>query len=473
MSDHAAHEAEVQALIESIPNRSIPMPVLAGSLAAIAVGIGGFGYGLATGAQTWAWGAVLVGIVFTIGLSMGGVMFAAILSLTKAHWGRPLKRIAEAFGLFLPVAWIALVVFLVAGLGLYPWNPDTFVDLSNSGLDLTEAGAIALEPHSEFAIRTKPIWLDPTFFMARQAGGTAVLFLLGLAFVFMSIRPDLQRAKAVLGDKAPGWWGSIAGDGNWQETMSKSEHMQQAIGVILGFSYAVMMSLVAFDLLMSLSPWWYANMFGAWFFVSCVWTSMAMLGIYALLGKEWLGLHDRITKTVTHDLGKLILAFCMFWAYTTFAQLLPIWYGQLPEETDYLLVRLFPLTDAVPAGEIPWYYLAQTVAAMCFLIPFTVLLSRGIKKMKWPFIAILSVILLGIFLERSLLVYPSVNFEASFPLMNLIVIGGGVWVGFLGLFVLTVTAVLSQLPTATIADPKYEDHPWHEHIGTVGAHHAK
>lgn len=472
MSDHAAHEAHVKALIETIPNRKLPIPVLAACGGAILLGLGGFGYAMGTGQAEWGWGAVLVGLVFTIGLSMGGVMFAAILSLTKAHWGRPLKRVAESFGLFLPVAWLLLVIFLVAGSGLYPWHPNTFVDLSHSGLDLTATGSVALEPHSDYAIRTKPIWLDPTFFIARQALGTLVLFGLGLAFVFVSLRPDIQRAKEVLGDKAPGWYGAIAGNGNWKTTMASSEHIQQAIGVVLGFTYAVVMSMVAFDLLMSLSPWWYTNMFGAWFFVSCVWTALAMVGIYSLLAKDWLGLSERITKTVTHDLGKLTLALCMFWAYTTFAQLLPIWYGQLPEETDYLLVRLFPLTDSVPSGELPWYILAQVVGAMCFIIPFTVLLSRGIKKMKWPFIGILSLILVGIFLERSLLVYPSVHFEPTFPILNLVLIGGTVWLGFVGLFVAVVTAILSQLPTGNVADPKFEDHPWHEHVSSLDQAHG-
>lgn len=449
-------------IIAAVPGRKIPMPVLAGSGIAILIGLAGFGYAAAMGDWNWAWGAFLVGLVFTMGLSMGGVIFAVILSLTKAHWGRPLKRIAESFGFFLPVAWVLLLVFLIGGLGLYPWNPATFI----------EGGAVALEPHSPFAISTKPLWLDPTFFMARQALGTLLLFGLALLYVFTSLRPDLIRAKAQLGDKAPGWWSSIAGSSkDWEGTMARSEKTQQAIGIIVAALYALIFSMVAFDLLMSLSPWWYTNMFGAWFFVSSVWISMCMLGIFALLGKEWLGIPSYITKSVTHDLGKLILAFCMFWAYTTFAQLLPIWYGQLPEETDYLLVRLFQLTDTVPAGDVPWYYVSAVVGAMCFVMPFTVLLSRGIKKMKWPFIAILSVILVGIFLERSMLVYPSVHLEATMPLMNFIATGVTVWIGFIGAFVLTVTAALSQLPALNVADPKVAPHPWDEHVHSLDAAH--
>lgn len=463
---------DMNPIIEAVPGRKLPMPVVAGSGVAMLLGVAGFGYAAATGQWAWAWGAFLVGLVFTLGLSMGGVMFAAVLQLTKAHWGRPLKRIAEAFGLFLPFGWVFLLIFLIFGLGLYPWNPNTFLDLSGTGLDLTPSGSISLEPHSDFAISTKPFWLSPTFFIARQALGTLVLFGLGLGFVFVSLRPDLQRAKAVLGDKAPGWWNAIAGSStDWEGNMGKAEHILQAIGVLLGAGYAIVFSLIAFDLLMSLSPWWYANMFGAWFFASSFWISMAALGIYALVAKDWLGISSYVTKSVTHDLGKLILAFTMFWGYTTFAQLLPIWYGQLPEELDYLLVRLFALTDTVPAGHAPWYYLADVVGAMCFLIPFTVLLSRGIKKMKWPFIAILSVILIGVFLERSLLVYPSVVIEPTFPVMNLILIGGMVWIGFLGLFTLVVTAFLSQVPALNVADPKVAPHPWEEHYHSLDAAH--
>lgn len=452
---------DMNPVIDAVPNRNLPMPLLAGAGAAILVGLGAFGFAAGTGQWEWAWGAVLVGLVFTIGLSMGGVMFAVILSLSKAHWGRPVKRVAEAFGAYLPVGWLLLLLFLVLGNGLYPWNPDTFI----------ASGPIDLEPHSDFSIRTKPIWLSLPFFIGRQLGGTLLLFGLAYAFIYTSLRPDLIRASARLGDKAPGWWSFITGSGkDWQAEMLKSDKRQQAIGILVAISYAMIFSMMAFDLIMSLSPWWYTNMFGAWFFMSSVWISLAMITIYVLLAKEWLGIGEFITRNVTHDLGKLIFAFCMFWGYTSFAQLLPIWYGQMPEETDFFLVRMFELTDSVPAGDAPWYILAQLVGVLCFLLPFTALLSRGIKKMKWPLITVCTIILIGVFLERSLLVYPSVHLEKSFPIINLVVIGGGVAIGFVGLFVLAVSAALSAVPALNVADPKMAPHPWDAHVHSLDAH---
>lgn len=454
----AAHDMDP--IIDAVPNRNVPLPLLAGSGIAMLLGIAGFGYAAGTGQWEWAWGAVLVGLVLSLGLSMGGVIFAVILSLSKAHWGRPVKRVAEAFGAYLPIGWVLLLVFLFAGNGLYPWNPSTFIS----------SGPIDLAPHSDFAISTKPFWLSLPFFIGRQLGMSLLLFGLSFAFIFTSLRPDLIRARARLGDKAPGWWSMITGNAtDWQAEMGSSDKRQQAIGILVAVCYALVFSFMAFDLIMSLSPWWYTNMFGAWFFVSCVWTGLAMLTIYVLVAKEWLGIGHVITRTVTHDLGKLLLAFCMFWAYTTFAQILPIWYGQMPEETDFFLVRMFELTETVPAGDAPWYVLTQIVGVMCFLLPFTALLSRGLKKMKWPLISVCTVIIVGIFLERSLLVYASVHLEPTFPIINLVAVGAPVAIGFVGLFLLVVTAALSAVPALNVADPKMAPHPWDEHLHSLDA----
>ena len=91
-------------------------------------------------------------------------------------------------------------------------------------------------------------------------------------------------------------------------------------------------------------------MFPAWIWMSSVWLAFATLGLVAMFTRDWLGLKGIVTTDVTHDLGKLLLAFCMFWAYTAYAQILPIWYANMPEETDYLLVRIM-----LPA----WGWLAQ------------------------------------------------------------------------------------------------------------------
>ena len=185
------------------------------------------------------------------------------------------------------------------------------------------------------------------------------------------------------------------------EARTRGIREQSTLVPFIALTYAVVFSGLAFDLIMSLSPWWFSNMFGGWIFMSSFWLGMATMGLVAMLSRDWLNLGDFVTTSVMHDLGKLLLAACMFWAYTTYAQLLPIWYTDMPEETDYLLVRLF-----LPQ----WSWLARLVAITCFIAPFTILLSRGVKKMRWPFAAVCVLIMCGLFLERSLLVLPSIYF---------------------------------------------------------------
>lgn len=444
--------------IDAIASRSLPVKVKMGGLAAMAIGLAATGYGFAVAGQAWTWGALLVALVYLLALTQGGVVFAVILTLSKAHWGRPLKRLAEAFGLFMPVVYLFLLIFLLLGHGLYPWHLDTFLTYADGS-----SAFVDIKPHSEFAWSTKPLWLNVPFFIGRQMGMIGLLFLLGFFYLKNSLRPDLIAAKARLGSNAPRWWNFIVGnETDVEAAQERGEKNQQVLGVFIIIGYALIFSFMAYDLMMSLSPWWYANMFGAWTFMSSIWITLAALGIYGLLARDWLGITSFVTRTVTHDLGKLCLAFCMFWAYTTFAQLLPIWYTNMPEEIDFLLVRL----------HLPqWNWLAQIVAVMCFVMPFTVLASRGIKKMKWPFIAICAVIMIGIFLERTLVVMPSVYFGDTFPTVDFLIVNVGVFVGALGCFFTYVSWILTQLPAIGMTDPRMEVHPWDVHVHSLDAPH--
>jgi hypothetical protein len=389
--------------------------------------------------------------VFIMGVSQGGVLFSVVQTGTGARWGRPIKRIAESFGLFLPFAYVALVFFLLFGLKLYPWHPGTIV----------AGGPVDLHPHSAQAISTKPLWLSPGFFMGRQILGVGLLLLLDIIYLRASFGPDLAFATKHFKAKDPSFqppalWGLLGNSaGDPEAAVAKGLKTQMALMPLIGITYALVFSMVAFDLVMSLSPWWYSNMFGAWFFMSSFWIGLATLGVVSLLSRDWLGIGHLVTTKITHDLGKLVFAFTMFWAYTLFSQILPIWYAQMPEETDYLLVRM-----TLPE----WSWLSRVVAVMCFLMPFTVLVSRGIKKMKWPFIGILSVILIGVFLERTLLVMPSVWYEPTFPWAQFFGVSLPIFFGFVGAFTLVVSRVLASVPPIVVSDPNLEPHPWDVHV---------
>ncbi|MCB9678382.1 MAG: hypothetical protein H6737_24985 [Alphaproteobacteria bacterium] len=454
---------DINVVIDGIADRKVPGIVMGVGGLLVVIGLVAAGYGFAVAGAAPTWGAILVGLFWSIGLCQGAFMLSIILTGTWGRWGRPIKRIAESFWFVLPVLYVLLAGFLLfGGLGIYKWHPTPLAPIEH----------ISIEPHNVAATwRSKPIWLTPGFFIARQLGGLLILMILDFVYLRASLGPDMLQAQERLGKKAPGWWNSfIGGQSNVKRASEAGQAVQSTLFWMIGLAYALVFSFLAFDLLMSLEPWWYTNMFGGWVFVSCVWTGFCAVGVTSMLARDWLNLGDWIKPKVTHDLGKLMLAACMFWAYTLFAQLLPVWYANMPEETQFFLVRI----GGEEGGLTAWRWMAQTVPILCFVAPFTILLSRGVKKMRWPFVAICSLILFGMFMERSLIVMPQVYPDVSdtFPTTHFLVLHVGVWLGFVGLITLVVSNVLARIPPLVTSDPHLGDHPWDQHVHSLDAHHA-
>ena len=62
-----------------------------------------------------------------------------------------------------------------------------------------------------------------------------------------------------------------------------------------------------------------------------------MLIVLALRAAGYL--RNTITMEHLHDVAKLMFGFTVFWAYIAFAQYFLIWYGNMPEETQFYLLR--------------------------------------------------------------------------------------------------------------------------------------
>lgn len=454
MSAHGtSRAARIDAAIDAVKGRSLPGTAKAVAFAGIAYGVVGIGYGFVTD-PAYLWGAWLVTAFYFLCMAQGAIVFAGVLHGTKAYWGRPLKRIAESIGMFLPVPWIMLAIFLVAGVDhVYSWSPD-----------YTQGTPTALAPHSDEALPAKEFWLSKAgfFFQGRQLLYVALMMALDFVFLRNSLGPDLAMAARRLGGPAAGWWGTFSG----REDAAAGVAANDTLIPIMAASYAVLWSLLGFDLIMSVDPWWFSNMFGGWLFMSSLWMGMATVGFTAAVSRKWLGLDAFVSRNVTHDLGKLLLAGTMFWAYTLFAQILPIYYTNVPEETNFLLVRLM-----LPQ----WRWMSQLVAILCFLAPFTILLSRGLKKMRGPFIGLTSLILTGLFFERSLLVLPSVWLGDTFPTGLFLVTSVGLFAGMAGIAVLYIGGILAKVPAVPVADPYLDEHPWEGHVHAYhpdGAAHA-
>lgn len=136
--------------------------------------------------------------------------------------------------------------------------------------------------------------------------------------------------------------------------------------------YFLTVSFAMFDWVMQLEPEWRSTMF-----------PVIMIATQTLLGLSFatasasviLPFHEQRVEELAvtsgwHDLGKLLFAFVIFWAYVSFAQFLIIWCGNLPLESAWYLRR----------NHDGWEWLARFIAVVSFVAPAAVLLFQAPKK---------------------------------------------------------------------------------------------
>jgi len=352
-----------------------------------------------------AWQAYLVNYVFWTGLSFGAVLFVAVLNMTNARWGRSLKRLAEGLGAFLPASFFLFWVLYLGREEVFPWV--------------------------RMPVPEKAGWLNVGFLFARDGAGLFLLILLSMALIFYSVKADREFLNRPAGGADP------AGGKPWRA--------QRVLSPIFGVLYAFVLSLLAFDLIMSLDPHWYSTLFGAYYFMSSFYAALAALVLISHLLRGTHGLQECIHPHHLHDLGKLLFAFCLFTGYLFYVQFLVIWYGNLPEETKYIILRI---------RFTPWEPLGWTVLGMILILPFLVLLRRQWKMNPAVMIPVSLVVLAGMWLERFILVAPSLWKEKSLPLGLLEILITG---GFFGIIALSLSIFLQRTPLLPVSDPLFRE----------------
>jgi hypothetical protein len=327
-----------------------------------------------------AWQAFHVNWLYFTGLAGGSVAFVAVQKITNAKWSGLVIRFAEASVAFLPVSLIALVLIFTLG---YPAVYGPMEAAVHHGMQ-----------HS------KEVWLSRPFMFGRLLAGLAVLYWVGWKLIRADLIPDMLATRGVAG---PGrrslfdrWTRGFDGS---REALVAQEARLRRLAPLYVVLYAIVFSLVAFDGIMALQPHWFSNLLGGFYFMGSFLGAHMLLALMAMYGGAQLGIGDLISPKQRHDLGKLCFGFTVFWTYLMWAQFLVIWYGNLPEETGFVFARLW--------GE--WRPVGMAVGIGMFIIPFFGLLGVAPKKVRvtMGFFALVS--LLSLWLERYLLVMPSVS----------------------------------------------------------------
>jgi hypothetical protein len=187
-------------------------------------------------------------------------------------------------------------------------------------------------------------------------------------------------------------------------------------------------------MVMSMDKIWMSNLFGAFYVVGNIYISWAFL----ILLLTYFCTNDQkfshlISKQIFWDVGKLTFGFCMIWGYFFLSQFLPQWYGNLPEETQWLILR---------TREEPWKSFGYLVFGCSFVVPFILLLSREIKKVPYVLSIVALVIIFGVWCEKLITILPYYSPKyVNFGFFDI-----GIFLGFLGIYLLCVHVFLSRVP---------------------------
>jgi hypothetical protein len=349
-----------------------------------------------------SWQLFHVNWIYFTGLAGGSIAFAAVQKVTKAKWSGLIIRFAEAAIAFLPISLIGLVLIFTAGY--------------HSVYGPMEHALHGLQ-------HGKAIWLSHDFMFARLAIGLVALAIVGWKLVRADMLPDMHAVRSVITGSRRGMferWSSL------YERTSPVEHERRIrrLAPVYVVLYAYVFTVMAFDCIMALQPHWFSNLLGGFFFMGSFLGAHMLLALLMIYGARHLGVADLVSPKQRHDLGKLCFGFTVFWTYLMWAQFLVIWYGNLPEETGFVFARLW--------GH--WLPIGRAVFVGMFIIPFFGLLGVAPKKNRFTLALFASVSLVALWLERYLLVMPSIT---SLPGPIISVPELGPTFAFLGLFLLS------------------------------------
>lgn len=249
---------------------------------------------------------------FWLGCSLGALAVLMVHHLVGGGWGSVIRRPLEA------------------ALGVLPWLAVAFLPLA-AGLPMFYATA-----HGHQAA-----YLATPLFLLRAVIYFAVW--LGLAWRLLSLSDAQDRD----------------GDAIWKDRLSATS----AAGMVL---YGLTTFFASVDWIMALEPGWYSTTFGL-IWVAGHFTCGFALGIVvaAYVTREARDQHF-------NDLGNLLLACVMTWAYVSYAQYLVIWSGNLRADNAWYVHR----------SHGGWLPIIVFVVALHFALPFVMLLFRGVKRQR-------------------------------------------------------------------------------------------
>ena len=344
----------------------------------------------------------LIGFLFCTGLSLGCLALLMLQHMVGGQWGLVTRRIYEAGTRVLPFCALLFVPVAMFAPRLFLWARPEAVQ-------------------ADHILQWKAPYLNVTFFSIRAVVYFAVWMFCVLILNKWSAAQD--RGEVAV-----------------SEADTRRFRVVSAPGLI---AYVVLMSLASVDWIMSLEPHWYSTIFG---FIIVVGQALSALA-FAVAVVTILAPREPMLAVLRakhfHDLGKLMFALVMLWAYFAFSQFMIIWAGNLPEEIPYYMDRL-------TGG---WKHLSLALAFGHFMLPFCLLLSSDLKKRPKVLARVAWLIVAMRLYDTIWLVAPPFQHEGAFPISLANV---GIPLALAGVWVFLFAGQLRKLPLVPVGDPFFK-----------------
>lgn len=368
------------------------------SYALIGIGLLTFVVGLMKN-QERLWVSYLAAFFYFSCLGVGGLFLVSINHIVKSGWFVSIRRYAEAMTSFIPIMVVGSLLLVVGLKYLYPWaNPE--------------------EVASNPVIAAKTAYLNKGFLIVR-------LLIFGLGSWFFG--------KLIVGN-------SIKQDQTGDESYT---HKSVGLSIAYVLFFAITFSLFSVDLLMSLLPTWYSTIFGVYCFAGLFQSTFAVVALIIIFMRRAGHVRGYVTEEHQHDVVKFMKGFTVFWAYIAFSQFMLIWYANIPEETEYYIMR----------SQNGWLGISTALLIFRFIVPFIALLPRGLKRNDNHVIAVAILILFMQYVDIWWMIYP--NFFEGHMTIGFWEIGMMALFG--GLFIMGLIKFFTKNNLVPIRDPRLHE----------------
>jgi len=351
----------------------------------------------------------LLAYVFWVGIALGCFAILMLQHMSGGAWGLVIRRLLESATRTFPLLAVLFIPIAIGVRSIYIW-----------------AGPHAGEGNEalQHALDHKAPYLNVPFFIGRAVFYFAIWILLSYLLNKWSLEQDRTKHRP-LTTRLQG----ISGPGL----------------VLYGFT----VTFASIDWIMSLEPQWFSTIFGVLVMGGQGLSAMAFIIAAVVVLSRYKPLSEVIKPSHLHDLGKLMLAFLMLWAYFGFSQFLIIWSGNLPEEIPWYVRRL----------QTSWKWVGLALVLLQFALPFVLLLSRDLKRNSRRLVTVAVAVIVMRLVDLIWLTVPEFH-EGAFRIhwMDLLMpIGvGGLWLAYFAY-------QLKQRPLLPMGDPYLEEALAHEH----------